>query len=266
MMHHLIWCLVNVLLSLGASLLIRSLVYRLSQSTTLRELYDEFAGNFVCAVALMELFILTFAEHSSNLYLVCMYLVLFVRNIYFTYLKLYETPLIFIDLYYDRGRQHEFSTSEIFYIIIVQSIACIVGQSFTKLLWSFQDAVHKNAAGEACLATLSHSHLWYECFALEMLGTFLCTTFDFLMPVRVKPISRPLVLCIAINYFGHVTGAWMNPMLATAFTFRCHGHESDVLHILVFWIAPFVGFSLAWELRMFVRKLIGTFTPKNKEE
>ncbi|XP_066919400.1 uncharacterized protein [Clytia hemisphaerica] len=255
-MHHLVWCLGTIFSSMALTAILRSIFNRFFRSTTARTLYDEFAGNFVCAVALMELLVLTFAKHNTYIFFASTYLVLFVRNVYFTYLQLYESPLIFVDLYYGRGRRNHFTSLQIFNIIVVQSVACIVGQLYIKYAWPLLDPVHQAASKENCLTTMSHHHSWYECFALEMLGTFGCTAFDFLMPVSAKPFTRPLLLCFALNYFGHVTGAWMNPMLATSFTFRCHGHDSDFMHFVVFWAAPFVGFALAWELNLFVKNLL----------
>ena len=253
-MLHLVWCLLTVSSATCVSYFLRGIFHRITESTA-RLLFDEFAGNFVCAVALLEIFILTFAEHSLLLFFVATYAVLFVRNIFFVYFELYETPLVFIDLYYGRGRVNSFSALQIFTVVLIQSLACVCGQIFVRSAWPHLDAIHQAAIQEKCLATLSNTHGWYECFALEMLGTFACTVFDFQMPVYLKPFTRPLFLCFALHYFGHVTGAWMNPMLASAFTFRCHGHDSDVMHFIVFWIAPVAGFALAWEVHLFLKGL-----------
>ena len=254
-MLHLLWCLFTVSSAACLSYILRGIVYRITESTTTQLLFDEFTGNFVCAVALLEIFIITFAEHSLYLFFAATYIVLFIRNVYFVYHELYETPLIFIDLYYGRGRVNSFSALHIITVVLVQSLACVCGQIFVRYAWPHLDAVHQAANQEKCLTTMSHAHNWYECFALEMLGTFACTVFDFQMPNGVKPLTRPLLLCLALHYFGHVTGAWMNPMLASAFTFRCHGHDSDIMHFIVFWIAPVAGFALAWEVHLFFKGL-----------
>lgn len=268
-MIHLVWCLLTVSAAASLCYVLRGILNQLTVTaedspSTIRLLYDEFAGNFVCAIALQEIFVVTFAEHSLSLFFTATYIVLFLRNIYFVYFELYETPLIFIDLYYGCGREHRFSTLHVLTVLFVQGIACVCGHVFVRTVWPNLDAIHQAAIREGCLTTISHIHSWYECFALEMLGTFACTIFDFQMPVNAKPFTRPLLLCLALHYFGHVTGAWMNPMLASAFTFRCHGHDSDFMHFVVFWIAPVAGFALAWEVHLFFKRLFDI--SKNVEE
>ena len=107
--------------------------------------------------------------------------------------------------------------------------------------------------------------MWYECFATEMLGIFVCAFVDFNMFDSLKPITRPLMVIFVVMGFGHVTGTWMNPILATVFTFRCVGHTSDMLHVAVFWIAPLVGLFLAWELHLILKNLFTSNVNPKKE-
>ena len=56
--------------------------------------------------------------------------------------------------------------------------------------------------------------------------------------------------------FGHVNGMYMNPSLATGFSFRCEGHSGDVDHLLVYWLVPAVGMVLGRELCCFAGKFV----------
>jgi len=140
--------------------------------------------------------------------------------------------------------------------MLSQTVASLSGISYVKLFWMYQDAVHQNLANESCLSTLSDTHSWYECFAIEMFGTLVCALVDFYMYTSLKPFTRPMMIVLVINNLSHVTGTWMNPMLATVFTFRCNGHSSDALHFIVYWVAPFVGIFIAWELHLLIQKFI----------
>jgi len=258
-MHHLAWCGVTIFSSVILSIILRVIVYRLAKSQHTQALYDELAGNFVAAVTVMELSVLSYVRHDALFYFSCVYGYVFLKVLYFSSLELYATPLSFVDLYYAKNRKHPFTFLECVLILVTQSVGTLVGIYYAKYVWIFEDAVHINAAEETCLSNLSEIHEWYECFGVEMFGTFLCAFVDFNMFDSLKPVTRPLMILIVILSFGHITGTWMNPMLATVFTFRCEGHSSDLLHVAIYWIAPLVGLLLAWEIQLFFK---GLFTKK----
>ena len=265
-MNHLVWCGISICISVLSSFILRLVVYRVTKSRSIHTLYDEFIGNFVAAVIVMELSVLSYAQHSTYFFITCLYVYLFIKNLYFSVLGLYGTPLSFIDLYYSKNRKHEFTLVEVCTILLSQTAASLAGISYAKLLWMYEDAVHQNLADESCLSTISDSHLWYECFAVEMFGVFICAFVDFCMYASWKVFTRPLMTILVINNLSHVTGTWMNPMLATVFTFRCSGHISDALHFIVYWVAPFVGLFIAWEFHLLVQKFISSTKGSTKDD
>ena len=264
-MHHLAWCGISIFSSILLTFILRFILSKFTQSQHILTLYDEFAGNLVSAVTVMELSILTYAKHNPIFCIVSLYIFIFIKVLYFSSLELYASPLSFVDLYYAKNRKHPFTVFECFAIIVTQSLGTLIGIGFARQLWVHEDAVHINASEEACLSTLSEAHLWYECFAAEMFGTFICAFVDFNMKVSLKPLTRPLMILFVILGLGHISGTWMNPMLATVFTFRCSGHTSDLLHIVVYWIAPFVGLLLAWELQFVMTSLFSSFKGRKTE-
>ena len=264
-MHHLAWCGITILSSIIATLLLRPLVTKVSKSQQALALYYEFAGNFVAAVAAMELSVISYAKYDVYIFFACLYIMVFLKFYIFGNMELFGSPLTFLDLYYAKDRKHVFTLLELLSVIVTQAVATWCGIVYTKQLWIYEDIVHKNLAEEVCLSTISSTHVWYECFATEMLGTFVCTLVDFNMFDSLKPFTRPLMIMFVVMGFGHVTGTWMNPVLASVFTFRCEGHSSDLLHVAVFWIAPLVGLFLAWELH-FILKNLFTSSVINKKE
>lgn len=266
-MHHLLWCCFSVVASLTISFVCRILVCKISQDRHVRVHFDEFALNFVCSVVVMEMFIVSYVQHSLVFYFTVLYVFLFFKNLFCEIFQLYANPLSFMNLFYSKNRSREFSFFEVASIIITQIVATVLGQIFVKNLWLLEDAVHINAFDEVCSSNLSHAHIWYECFVVEAFGVFVCAVIDFAMPEKLKWYSRPLVTITVIYKLGHITGTWMNPALASAFTFRCEGHKSDWEHVLVYWIGPIVGLFLAWELtslvsHMFAKKKIAAIKKK----
>lgn len=247
-MHHLIWCCFSVLASVSISFICRILVYKISANSYIRIHFDEFAANFICSVVVMEMLVINYVQHSLTFYYTVLFVFLFLKNLFFVIFELYANPLSFVNLFYAKNRSREFTYLEAASIVIVQLVSTLVGQMFVKNLWLLEDAVHLNAFEEVCLSNLSHEHSLYECFLVEAFGVFICAVVDFIIPEGFRWYTRPLMTVIVIHNLGYITGTWMNPALASAFTFRCEGHNSDWEHVFVYWVAPFVGLFLAWEL------------------
>ena len=264
-MHHLAWCCITIFSSILVTLFLRPLVTTVTRSQHALTLYYEFAGNLVAAVAAMELSVLSYAKYDVYIFFACLYVVVFMKFYYFGNMELFGSPLTFLDLYYVKDRKHVFTLLEFLSVIVTQAAATWCGIVYAKQLWVYEDIVHSNLAEEVCLSTISTTHMWYECFATEMLGIFVCAFVDFNMFDSLKPITRPLMVIFVVMGFGHVTGTWMNPILATVFTFRCEGHTSDMLHVAVFWIAPLVGLFLAWELHLILKYLFTSNVNPKKE-
>lgn len=264
-MYHLAWSCITILSSILATLFLRPLVTKFTRSQHALTLYYEFAGNLVAAVAAMELSFLSYAKYDTYIYLGYFYVMVFVKFYYFGNMELFGSPLTFLDLYYAKNRKHVFTVLEFVSVIVIQAVAIWCGINYAKQLWVYEDIVHSNLAEEVCLTTISATHMWYECFATEMLGTFVCAFVDFNMFHSLKPFTRPLMILFVAMGFGHVTGTWMNPVLATVFTFRCEGHTSDLLHVAVFWIAPLIGLFLAWELHLILKNLFTSNVNNTKE-
>ena len=257
-MHHLAWCCVTIFSSILVTFFLRSLVNKFARSQHVLTLYDELAGNLVAAVAAMELSVLTYAKHDDIFFYSCFYIFVFMKFLYFSTFELYGSPLLFVDLYYAKDRKHPFTVLECFLIVFTQALGSWLGIVYAKQLWMYGDVVHSNVAEEVCLSQISQTHLWYECFATEMFGTFICAFVDFNMKDSLKLFTRPLMVLFVVLRLGHVTGTWMNPMLATVFTFRCEGHTSDLLHFGVYWIAPLVGLLSAWELHLILKNFFSS--------
>ena len=159
-------------------------------------------------------------------------------------------------MYYSNKRQRSFSVAQVIGILITQIVAMIAGQQFAKFMWQFEDHVHVARLQDVCMTTLSPSFSWQYAAVFEGLGVFLCVVIDFFTPYKAKPVVRSIATLTLLWNFGYVSGLWMNPMLATMFTFRCKGHQSDWQHFLVYWVGPAVGFLLAWEFKLVLDKIV----------
>lgn len=245
-------CFVSVAVAIILSVVIRWVVKKTTHDKHLLLHVDEFIGNFISAVFMLELFVISSKRGSNSMEsVVCGFIHLFFKHIYFMNKRLYGTPLSFVDIFYSNRRKRLFSVFEVISIIATQIISLLAGQRFAKLIWSLsKDDFHAVALEGACSTTLSPSFTWQYAFFIEAAGIFICTMIDFFTPVVLKPLVRSCVTLTLLWNYGHVSGLWMNPVLATLFTFRCKGHSSDWQHIMVYWVGPTISFFLAWELKL----------------
>merc|ERR1719204_2231822 len=91
----------------------------------------------------------------------------------------------------------------------------------------------------------------------EFLGMFTMCVSAYMVPEEQKylvPLVVTTVAYINFFFFTHVSGSFYNQALATAFTFWCKGHRSDVEFFVVYWLAPTVGSFAAWECLLVGKK------------
>ena len=149
-------------------------------------------------------------------------------------------------------------------VTLMQFIAIVIGACLTKLIWTFEDDLHVHTVQHVCQATIPETYSWHYATAVEAVGLFTGTIIDFVTPFVYKPIVRAQVTLGLFLTIGHVSGLWMHPVFASALTFRCKGHRSDMEHVMAFWLGPLFGFVLAWQFRLLVRKYVKSISTDEK--
>ena len=86
-------------------------------------------------------------------------------------------------------------------------------------------------------------------FIIEFSATFLCHLIECATRKNGYESMNPTlsaVTCVAVTYlFAETTGVWMNPALATVHLFQLENTLGQ--NILVFWLAPLLAASLAYQ-------------------
>merc|ERR1711973_454797 len=90
--------------------------------------------------------------------------------------------------------------------------------------------------------------------------------FDYLTPKKYQPAEGALFVTSVFFMFGHVNGMYMNPSLASGFSFRCAGHSGDIDHLLVYWLVPGLFMIAARELCWFGGMLLKGVAEKKDEK
>ena len=258
------WCYVSIIGCIVAAYILRQLVTRnfLLNAYHLA-LFDEFIGNVVSTVFLLELGILADEYGAfSIVFAVSFTLHFYLRYLFFLNVDAFETPFYFIDDYFDKQQMH--SVISMMTVTLTQVIAIVSGACLTKLIWTFEDDLHVHTVQHVCQATIPETYSWHYATAVEAVGLFTGTIIDFVTPFVYKPIVRALVTLGLFLTIGHVSGLWMHPVFASALTFRCKGHRSDMEHVMAFWLGPLFGFVLAWQFRLLVRKYVKSISTDEK--
>ena len=157
----------------------------------------------------------------------------------------YMNPLSFVDSYYRNGNQMKFSLLFIATITITQYVALCTGQHLARFLWTFFDHTHVEAAQMACMSSISVAHAWYHVAVCEGFGVFTAVCIDAVTPESLREVSGGVVMMSLYFFLGHTSGSFYNPIIATAFSFRCGGHASDWQYVVVYWLAPIVAMVMA---------------------
>lgn len=95
-------------------------------------------------------------------------------------------------------------------------------------------------------------------FTIELSGTFFCYFVDHVTRKKeynsINP-SLSAASCVVVAYvFVETTGVWMNPALATAHVFQRRNNLFE--NILVYWLAPIMGATLAYQCNTVLNNVI----------
>ena len=261
------WCTVSVLFCLALAFFAKIVANKLVTSILEMSHINEFIGNFVSAVFVMELGILESMYGKKSAPFIIAFLVhLIIKFIFFMNVKAYGSLLTFLEIFYTNRKKVTFSVFLLLSIMLVQFAGIFTGQWVTKLIWVYEDHVHVHGAHAECVSTLSSSHAWYKALLFEAVGVFIFNCVDWMTPEKVKALVRSLVILLLFEGLGFATGMWMHPGFATAFTFRCMGHSSDWEHVMVYWLGPVIGFICSWETRLIVQGIISGEKEKQKSQ
>jgi len=260
------WCILSLVAVTVVAIIIRWLARKITSNNNFIIHTDEFVGNLCAAVFMMELGVIAsmYGEYSFVLALGS-FIHLYLKIMYFSSNKPFANPLAFVELYYENGRQRTFSFFFAVSIILTQLAGLYSGQEFAKVIWAFEDHTHVEVMQIPCKTSLSIEYTLVYAAFLEGVGVMIGGCMDFVTPYKLQPAEGAFVVTTLFFLFGHVNGMYMNPSLATAFSFRCEGHQSDWEHLVVYWLVPCIGMILARELCWFGKKIMHKETAKKVE-
>jgi len=243
------WCAVSIIGVVIVGWVLRQISRKITTDPTTLAHVDEFIVNFASGIFISELRIIrTLHGKFSIPLLVAGYIHLFFKFSYLNKVGASGSPLSFIASYYRNGRKIRFSLFYASSIIITQFVALYSAQKVALLVWAFADQSHVDAIQVGCNTAISTSYPLYYIALYEALGVAFGTGVSFLTPPALKAASGALVTMVLYFFFVHISGSFLNPILATALSFRCKGHTGDMEHLLVYWLAPAVGMVVAFEI------------------
>lgn len=255
------WCVVSIGAVAVVGLLLRFIVRKITTSLSIITHVDEYVGNLCSGVFIMELGVIsTMYGKYTVIPLLAGFIHLFFKFSYFGYNRLYSSPLTFVCDYYEHARTRRFSFLNVLTIVLTTAAGLYSGQAFAMKIWAYEDHSHVDAMYAACTTAVSLSHPWTYVFLAEAGGVFVGTCMGFLWPVKFKAACGALLTMVLYFLFTHISGMYMNPVIATMFNFRCTGQRSDAEHLLIYWVAPFIGCVAACEFwfntNIFMRRKI----------
>lgn len=252
------WCLLSIVGVTIVGAIVRYLCRKVTSNSTVIAHVDEFIGNLFSGVFVMELGVISklHGRYSVPL-LIAGYVHLFFKFLYFGRLGGgFMNPLSFIASYYRDGRRIRFSMFFAASIVVTQFVALIASQKLALMIWAFEDESHVDAMQVACTTSMSLTHPWYHVAMYEAFGVVVGSIIDLSTPDKLKEITGAFVTMSLYVGLTHISGSFFNPIIATAFSFRCAGHTSDWEHLAVYWIAPALGMMLAWEFWLGMTKFM----------
>ena len=217
-------------------------------TTTLYKVADEFLAFLQMSVCVLELGVVSnIYGFSSQVTLWACFIFMIVKHVTFIRGGYVGTPLSFVDFYYDADKTRTFSFIYALIIILAEFGGSLAAHPMVKILWGqTYSEYHNKAMFIECRTTLEVSSTYG--FTVEVFTTFICWTTDLLTPFYWKPPVRSVISLGLAQIFMKTSGAWMNPVLATAHTYKCVGHGDLLEHLMVYWVGPFLGVLLAREL------------------
>jgi len=250
------WCILSLVVVTIVAVVVRWLARKVTSNKTVITHVDEFVGNVGTAVFMMELGVVASMYGTySTISFIGNFIHLYLKIVYFSSLGLYANPFAFIESFYNNNRHVTFSLAFAFTIIVTQIAGLIVGQELSKWVWMLEDEVHVEAMREVCRTSLSPEYTVLYAAMLEGVGTLIGGILDHVTPPKYQAAEGAFIVTSLFFMFGHVNGMYMNPSLATGFSFRCEGHSGDWDHLLVYWLVPGLFMVLAREICWHVGKL-----------
>jgi len=208
---------------------------------------DEYLANIQSSACIMELGVIASVYGSASwIPISCVFLFLFTKFTLVGIVGVVGNPLTFLMSIYTNGRVRNFSVFHVALIIAIQIGGCLSGQHLMKYVWNHMTHDHISARDAMCLTAISGD--WIKAMIAESGCVFFSVLVDFKTPKQFKPLIAALVSVVTAVLFGHYSGIFMNPIIATAHTFRCSGHASDWQHFLVYWAGPALAVCTAFEL------------------
>ena len=162
--------------------------------------------------------------------------------------NLYDNPLNFIASYYDCGRFMDSSASKIIFVVVIQLLGVASGKEITKLLWRFEDDLHRDALNGDIGCKLNSEYLWVYAAVVEGVGVFLVVVGSHFTSRKWKTVVRSCVATLLFLMFQHVSGLFMNPVVATGLLFGCRGKQGVWEILCVYWLGPIVCIILSKEI------------------
>jgi len=243
------WCIVSIVGVAILGLVARSLARKITSNRNVLAHVDEFIGKLGSGVFVMELKVIGRLHGRYCLpLLIAGYIHLFIKFFYFNKVGGFMSPLSFIASYYRNGKQMRFSLFFAASIIITQFAGLVAGQHLARWVWAFEDEVHVSAMQIGCATAMSSVYPWYYVALCEAFGVLVGVFVSAFLPAALKPAGMAFLTMTMYFFLTHVSGTFFNPIIATAFTFRCAGHTSDWEHIAVYWIAPACSMILGLEI------------------
>lgn len=250
------WCCAAVISAIALSAILHCFTCKYITCPKLLLYIDEFIGQACAAVFLMEIGLTTQQYGIRSLQLgasVSIYYLL--RYFYFTRFKLYDSPVTFLTLYYERERKITATILDIVTVVGTQLLALSTGQQFARFVWQHADKIHVNALQTECRSALSASNTWQFAAYLEGLALFTLAIISMFSSEKVRPVLMAAASTAWVVAFSHVSGQFMNGSIATAFTYGCKGQLLPWQFFIIYWVAPLVGTAVAWESVLGIKKL-----------
>merc|ERR1712013_183134 len=254
------WCLLSIAVSAILGLLVRITSRKVSTNEKLHLYVDEWVGNMMSSVFVMELGVVArhYGTYSPAL-LAFGFLHVFLKLFYFARVGGFMNPLAFLESVYRHGNRSPRTPSLLLFasIVVTQYLALCSGQHLARQVWAYCDHEHVGAIQLACTASVSAAYPWYYSAVCEGVGVFIAVCIDALTPPSLKELSGAGVMMTLHFFLSHTSGSFYNPIFATAFSFRCAGHTSDWQYLVVYWITPAVGLVSALKIIDVVGRVVG---------
>jgi len=170
-----------------------------------------------------------------------------------TLVEAYATPCVL----FEESTRHRRLSNSLLIRLAAQFAAGVLAFRLAKLVWGlgFMPDHSSLASRYACSSDL-HVPLLAG-LLYEMAATFVCRL-AFLKahePERNWSIVADALVIPSIVLIGlTTTGMYFNPILAFSITYGCDGVK-PVEHALVYWLGPFIGWTLATEVHARTRSL-----------